>query len=131
MIWEEKTYKEKMKEKIKGKGNLLGPAGMGAVGTAKTITMGTTETGAVGTIEIGAEDAAGMAEAGIPTPAATPDPSKVSTNREIGIQMKGSNEQCEKKKKSELRRKEEKTHTHKIRLGWSTLLFVKIKNPLL
>ena len=36
-----------------------------------------------------------------------------------------------KKKKSELSRKEEKTHTHKLRLGWSTLLFVRVRNPLL
>ena len=30
----------KMKEKVKGKGDLPGPAGMGAAGTAKTNTVG-------------------------------------------------------------------------------------------
>ena len=79
-----------MKEKVKGKGDLPGPAGMGAVGTA--------ETSIVGMVEIGAEGAAGtgisgMVGAGIPTSAATLGPSKVSSNEEIGIQMKGSNEQ--------------------------------------
>ena len=93
--------KKKMKEKIKGKGNLLGPAGMGATGTAKTSTAGTAETsivGIVGTVEAsamglaekGAESAAGigttgMAGASIPMPTATPGPSKVSASREIGI----------------------------------------------
>ena len=74
MIWEERTHKEKMKEKIKGKGNLPGPAGMGAASTA----------------EAGVEGMAGMsakvmAGAGIPTPITTPGPSKVSESREIGI----------------------------------------------
>ena len=36
----------------------------------------------------GRNGATGMAGAGIPTPAATPSPSKVSASREIGIQMK-------------------------------------------
>ena len=96
-----KRFTKKMKEKIKGKGNLLGPAGMGATGTAKTSTAGTAETsivGIVGTVEAsamglaekGAESAAGMgatgmAGAGLPTPIVTPGPSKVSTNKEIGV----------------------------------------------
>ena len=40
-----------MKEKVKGKGNLPGLAGMGAVGTAETSTVGTAETGAEGTAD--------------------------------------------------------------------------------
>ena len=85
--------RKKMKGKIKGKGNLSGPAGMGAAGTVETSTVGTVETSAVGMVEKGAEGAAGMgatgmAGAGIPTPAATPGPSNVSASREIGIQMK-------------------------------------------
>ena len=88
----------KMKEKVKGKGNLLGPAGMGAAGMAETSTVGMAETGAVGTVEIGAKGAAGMgatgmAGAGIPMSATTPGPSKVFANGEIGIPLKGSNEQ--------------------------------------
>ena len=91
MVWEEKTYKEKKKDE--GKGNLPRPAEMGPAGTAETSTVGTTETGVVGTVEKGAESAAGMdttdmVGAGIPTPAATPGPSKVSASRDIGIQMK-------------------------------------------
>ena len=89
--------RKKMKGKIKGKENLPGPVGMGVAGTAKTSTVGTAKTGVVSTTETGAVGAVGMgvigmAGAGIPTPAATPGPSKVSANREIGIQMKGSNE---------------------------------------
>ena len=76
-----KDSQRKTKEEVKGKGNLPGPAGMGAAGMA--------EIGAMGTAGMGAT---GMAGAGIPTFAATPGPSKVSTNGEIGIQMKGSNE---------------------------------------
>ena len=72
----------KMKEKVKGKGNLPGPVGMGVAGTAETSTVGTTETGAEGMTGIGAT---GMAGVGIPTSAAIPSPSKVSANREIGI----------------------------------------------
>ena len=39
---------QKMKEKIKGKGNLLRPTGMGAAGTVETSTVGIAEIGAVG-----------------------------------------------------------------------------------
>ena len=79
-----------MKEKIKGKGNLPGPAGMGAAGTVETSTVGTAETGAVDMAEKGVKGAVGMGTAGmtgvgIPTPAMTPGPSKVSVSREIGI----------------------------------------------
>lgn len=101
-----KDSQRKMKEKIKGKGNLPGPAGIGVVGTAETSTVGTvetnivgtTKTGAIGTTETGTEGAAGMGATGmagvdIPTSVANSDPSKVSTNEEIGKQMKGSNEQ--------------------------------------
>ena len=94
MVWKEKTYKEtKMKGKIKGKGNLLGLAGMGATGTIEKNTVGTTETCAVDMAEKGVKGAVGMgtvgmAGAGIPTPAMTPGPSKVSVSREIGIRMK-------------------------------------------
>ena len=70
--------------------HLPGPAGMGAVGMAETSTVGMAETGAEGTVRIGAM---GMARAGIPTSAAIPNPSKVSANREIGIQMKGRPQQ--------------------------------------
>ena len=35
-----KDLKNKIKKKIKGRGNLPGPAGMGAAGTAKTNTVG-------------------------------------------------------------------------------------------
>ena len=85
--------RKKMKGKIKGKGNLLRPVGMGAAGTIETSTVGIVEISAVGTVEKGAEGAAGMgttgmAGAGIPTPAGTPGPSNVSASREIGIQMK-------------------------------------------
>ena len=47
---EEKTQKKKKKleKKIKGKGNLPGPAGMEAAGTAETNTVGTAEAGAEG-----------------------------------------------------------------------------------
>ena len=88
-----KDSQRKMKEKVKGKGNLLGPAGMGAAGTVETSTVGTVETSAVGMVEKGAEGAAGMgaigmARAGIPTSTTTPGPSKVFANGEIGIQMK-------------------------------------------
>ena len=65
----------------KGKGNSPGPVMMGAVGRTKTCTEGTTETCAMGV-------AKGIAE-GMPTFAATPSPSKVSTNRETDIQIKG------------------------------------------
>ena len=49
--------------------------------------------GAASTAEAGVEGMAGMgakvmAGAGIPTPIATLDPSKVSASRKIGIQMK-------------------------------------------
>ena len=81
----------KMKEKVKGKGNLLGPAGMGVVGMVETSTVGTAETGAEGRAGMGATS---MARVGIPMSAAIPSPSKVSANEEIDIQMKGSNEQC-------------------------------------
>ena len=40
--------KKKMKKKIKGKGNLPGPVGMEAAGTAETNIVGTTEAGAEG-----------------------------------------------------------------------------------
>ena len=72
-----------MKEKVKGKGNLPGLVGMGAVGTA--------ETGAEGTAGM---DATGMVGAGISMSASILSPSKVSANEEIDIQMKRSNEQC-------------------------------------
>ena len=42
------SKKKKMKKKIKGKGNLPGPAGMEAAGTAETNTVGTVEAGAEG-----------------------------------------------------------------------------------
>ena len=93
--------RKKMKGKIKGKGNLLGPAGMGAAGTAKTSTVGTVETstmgtakiGAVGMVETGAEGAAGMGAMGmtgigIAMFATIPSPSKVSTDMETSIQIK-------------------------------------------
>ena len=85
-----KGLQKKMKEKIKGKGNLQGPAGMGATGTAETSIVGIAKTGAMGTVEKGAESVAGMgatgmAGAGLPTPIVTPGPSKVSTNKEIGV----------------------------------------------
>ena len=86
-----KDSQRKMKEKVKGKGNLPGPAGMGAASMAETGAMGMAETGVVVMVGMGATCMAGV---GIPTSAATPIPSKVSTNGEIGIQMKGSNEQC-------------------------------------
>ena len=106
---EEKTKKKIIiiKKKIKGRGNLPGPARMGAVGMAETSTVGTAEASAEGTTRMGVT---GMVEAGIPTPAATPGPSKVSASKEIGIQIRRKN------KESKLNRKEEKTHTHKIRL---------------
>ena len=85
----ERTNSKKMKEKIKGKGNLPGPARMRVMGAAKTSTMGMAETGAESTVGMGAM---GMAGAGIPTSVAIPNPSKVSSNGEIGIQMKGSKE---------------------------------------
>ena len=86
----QKNDKEK---KIKGKGNLPGPPGMGAVGAAETSTVGTAEAGAVGTVEKGAEGttgtgATGMVAADIPTLAVTLGPSKVSASREVGVQMK-------------------------------------------
>ena len=76
-----KDLQKKMKEKIKGKGNLQGPAGMGATGTTETSTVGIAKTGAMGTAEKCAESAAGtgatsMAGVGIPTPAATLAPQK-------------------------------------------------------
>ena len=52
-----------MKEKVKGKGNLLGPAGMGAVGMVETSTVGTAETVAEGRVGMGATS---MARVGIP-----------------------------------------------------------------
>ena len=73
---------EKKNEKgDKGKGNSLGLVIMGVVGRTETSTEGTTETGAMGV--------AGGTTEGTPTSAATPSPSKVSTNRETDIQIKG------------------------------------------
>ena len=46
---ERTNSQRKKKEKVKGKGNLPGSVGMGAVGTVETSTMGTTKTGAEGT----------------------------------------------------------------------------------
>ena len=57
---------------------------------AETSTVGMAETGVEGTVGLGA---IGMAGAGIPTSAVIPSPSKVSTNREIGIQIKGGPQQ--------------------------------------
>jgi len=71
-----------MKEKVKGKGNLPGPAGMGAVGTAETSIVGTVEIGAEG---MAGMDATGMVGVGISMSAAIPSPSKVSANEEIDI----------------------------------------------
>ena len=80
---EEKTQKKK-KKKMKGKGNLLRPAGM-----AKTSTVGTAEADAEGTTGMGTM---GMAGAGIPMPATTSSPLKVFASREIGIQIKRKKE---------------------------------------
>ena len=60
---------------------------------AETNIVGIVEIGVVGTIETGAKvvvgmGATGMVGVGIPMPTATPSPSKVSTSKEIGIQMK-------------------------------------------
>ena len=46
--WKKRLKKKKLEKKIKGKGNLLGPAGMEATGTAETNTVGTAEAGAEG-----------------------------------------------------------------------------------
>ena len=41
-------------------------------------------------------------------------------------------EEVTKEEKCELSKKKKgKTHTHEFRLGWSTLLFVRVRNPLL
>ena len=66
---------------------------MGAASVVKTSTVGTVEAGAVGTAKKGAENATGMgatsvAGAGISMPTTIPSPSKVSTSKEIGVQMK-------------------------------------------
>ena len=80
--------------------------GMGAAGIAETSTVGTEKAGVVGTAETGAEGAAGIdttgvARAVISTPAAIPDPSKVSANREIGVQMKRKYNKKKKGRKKE------------------------------
>ena len=129
MVWEEKIYKEK-EDIIKGKGNLPELPGIGATGVAETSTVGTAEAEAVGTAEKGAEGAArigatGVVGAGIPTPAAIPGPSKVSASKEISVQMK------QKYKKKGGKSRGVKIHTHEVRLGRSTFLFIRIKNPLL
>ena len=102
MVWEEKIYKKKKNEgENKGERKLTGASRNGGYGYSKKSTAGTAETsivGIVGTVEAsamglaekGAESAAGMgatgmAGAGLPTPVATPGPSKVSANREIGV----------------------------------------------
>ena len=92
MTREEKTYRKK-ENVTKGKGNSLELLGMGAASVAETSTVGTTEAGVVGTAERGAESATGMGAtgvvgAGISTPTAILGPSKVSANKEIGMQMK-------------------------------------------
>ena len=61
----------------------------GMEGTAETCTVGTTETGIVGMAEMGAISVARGVAVGILVSTATPGPLKVSTNREIGIQIKG------------------------------------------
>ena len=61
----------------------------GIEGTIETDAVGTAETCAKGTAGMGAMGVAGGAAVGIPTSAAIPSPSKVSTNREICIQIKG------------------------------------------
>ena len=129
MVWEEKTYKKK-ENVIKGKGNLPELLGMGAASVVETSTVGTAEVRAVGTAEKGAEGATGMGAtgvvgAGIPTPAAIPGPSKVSASKEISVQMK------HKYKKKGGKNRGVKIHTHEVRLGRSTFLFIRIKNPLL
>ena len=104
--------------------------GMGAAGAAETSAVGTAEAGVVGTAEKGAEGATGIGATGvvgavIPTPAAIPGPSKVSASKEISVQMK------HKYKKKGGKSRGVKIHTHEVRLGRSTLLFIGIRNPLL
>ena len=55
-----KDSQRKMKEKVKGKGNLPGLVGMGAVGMAETGAVGTVEIGAVGSAETSVEGVVGI-----------------------------------------------------------------------
>ena len=101
---------------------------MGAASAAETSTVGTAEAGVVGTAEKGAEGAARIGTAGvggavIPTPAAILGPSEVFASREIGVQMKH--------KYNKKNRRGGKIHTHEVRIGRSTLLFIGIGNPFL
>ena len=101
--------------------------GMGATGVAKTSTAGTEETRVVGTVETGTEGAAGIGATGaagavIPTPAAISGPLEVFASGEISMQVK---RKCRKKKK-----RERKIHTHEVRLGRSTTLFIRVRNSL-
>ena len=126
--WHGKKRLTKKEDEIKRKGNLPKLPGMGAVGIAETSTVGTEEAGVVGTAETGAEGAAGIGTTGvagavIPTPAAISGPSEVSASREIGVQMK--------RKYNKKKRRGGKIHTHEVRLGQSTPLFVGIGNSFL
>ena len=101
---------------------------MGAAGVAETSIVGTEEAGVVGTAKTGAEGAAGIGTTGvagavIPMPAAISGPSEVSASGEISMQMK--------RKYNKKKRMGGKIHTHEVRLGRSTSLFIGIGNSLL
>ena len=94
MVWEENTYKKKKNEREDKRERKLTRASRNRdcrYGRNKYCRH--SRIGAVDMTEKSAESAAGiratgMAGAGIPTPIATLDPSKVSASRKIGIQMK-------------------------------------------
>ena len=85
--------KNKNKGEDKRERKLTGASKNGGCRYSRNKYCGHSRTGAVDTAEKCAESAVGMgatgmAGAGIPMPAATLGPSKVSASRELGIQMK-------------------------------------------
>ena len=115
-----------------------------AIGKAETSTEGTAKNGTVGMVETSVVGVVGGVAVGIPTSTATPSSSRVSTIRENGHTKWRENAakvwhkciykgEITKRGRKKLSKKKEgkKAHTHVFGLRVNTLLFIRIKNPLL